>query len=390
MGFFQLLEPVLFAALLIPAVYLGIFVVASLFRTGKKAAGSDNPRHTYLVLFPAYKEDAVIVQSVRTFLEQTYPRNLYDVAVISDRMRPDTDRALKDLAVHVWTADYDNSSKTKALRLAVRRLEEKKRQYDFVVILDADNLVEPSFLRQLENAFTKDNREKALQGHRIAKNLNTDIAVLDAVSEEINNSIFRKGHNNLGLSASLIGSGMAFRYDWFKNNIFRVGHVGEDKQLELFLMQQGVYVEYLEDVYIRDEKVQQMAHFNTQRRRWIATQFVNLLDSVKALPRAVVSGNADLIDTVFQWMLPPRLIVAGLAFTGACVLSVTACEWSYKWWGLFLGFCILLLLAVPRHLLNMRLCKAVLHLPVLFMVMFFNLFRVKGANDKFIHTEHNI
>ena len=44
----------------------------------------------------------------------------------------------------------------------------------------------------------------------------TNTAVLDAVSEEINNSIFRKGHTRLGFSSGLSGSGMAFEYDLFK------------------------------------------------------------------------------------------------------------------------------------------------------------------------------
>jgi len=35
------------------------------------------------------------------------------------------------------------------------------------------------------------------------------LALLDGISEEINNNIFRKGHQTLGLSSALIGSGMA-------------------------------------------------------------------------------------------------------------------------------------------------------------------------------------
>lgn len=390
MMLFKTAETVCFLILLIPVIYLGVFAVASVFPGKRKPEKTIIPRHTYLVLFPAYKEDAVIVSSVQAFFKQRYPRHLYDLAVISDQMQPATNQALKESSAHVWLADYENSSKTKALRLAIRYLEEQKKRYDFVVVMDADNVVASDFLLRLEEAFGENDCEKAIQGHRTAKNLNTDIAVLDAVSEEINNSIFRKGHNRLGLSASLIGSGMAFRYEWFRENIFRVGHVGEDKQIEFQLMKQNIYVEYLEKVYIQDEKVQKMNHFNTQRRRWIATQFVNLLDGVHELPRAIRAGNADLIDTVFQWMLPPRLITLGLTFSGAVLLTWIAPALSWKWWGMFLAFCLFLSISVPRRLMNRRLLKALLHLPVLFVIMFVNLFRVKGADKKFIHTEHSI
>lgn len=88
-----------------------------------------------------------------------------------------------------------------------------------VVVLDADNLVDPDFLEHLNNAFYSGC--SAVQTHRVAKNMNTSVAVLDAVSEEMNNSIFRKGHTKLGFSAGLIGSGMAFEYDIFRKIIYK-------------------------------------------------------------------------------------------------------------------------------------------------------------------------
>lgn len=74
------------------------------------------------------------------------------------------------------------------------------------------------------------------------------------VSEEINNSIFRSGHTRLGFSSALIGSGMAFDYDWLIQYIYKATHVGVDKQLESMLLSQNIYIEFLEDVYTYDEK----------------------------------------------------------------------------------------------------------------------------------------
>ena len=82
------------------------------------------------------------------------------------------------------------------------------------MVLDADNLMETSFISKVNNAFNKG--YMAVQGHRVAKNINTRFAILDAVSEEVNNMIFRKGHRVVGLSAALIGSGMAMEYAYFK------------------------------------------------------------------------------------------------------------------------------------------------------------------------------
>lgn len=384
------LDLFLFLALLIPILYVGAFSIASSLRTRKTPVSGGMPFRKYLVLFPAYKEDAVIISSVQSFFKQNYPHEFYHLIVISDQMQPETNRYLSETGAEVLLADYDNSSKTKALRMAMLHTEAQAGTYDYVVIMDADNLTEPTFLQQINEAFAPGGRTKALQAHRIAKNINTDIALLDAVSEEINNSIFRKGHNRLGLSASLIGSGMVFDYEWFKKAIFTVGHVGFDKQLEFRLRSERIYIQYMEDIYVPDEKIQKMTHFNTQRRRWIATQAVNLLSGIKQFPGAVASRNLDVLNTVVQWMFPPRLILLGLTFLIACIWTCVQPALSYKWWGLCGTFILLLLNAIPRHLINRRLWKAVIHLPVLFFIMFINLFRVKGADKRFIHTEHTI
>ena len=42
------------------------------------------------------------------------------------------------------------------------------------------------------------------------------------------------------------------------------------------LLSQNIYIEFLEDVYTYDEKIEKKGQFYEQRRRWIATQFTNL------------------------------------------------------------------------------------------------------------------
>ena len=116
------------------------------------------------------------------------------------------------------------------------------------------------------------------------------LAVLDAVSEEINNSIFRKGHTRLGFSSGLSGSGMAFEYTLFKNLIQGIDKVGEDKHMERKLLLQNIYIEYLEDVYTFDEKVRGKKEFYNQRRRWLATQFYNLFPVITGVPHAIASS----------------------------------------------------------------------------------------------------
>lgn len=379
------IDAVIFLLFLLAVLYILIFSLASL-KKRKDVYPPAKRKHRFAVLFPAYREDAVIIHSVQTFLKQEYPKEMYEVIIIADMMKESTIHGLRSLSATVLEVDYEKSTKTKALQFAVDYLQTKKEHFDMVVILDADNIVKPTFLDKLNNAFYSGCL--AIQTHRVAKNRNTSTAVLDAVSEEINNSIFRKGHTNLGFSSALIGSGMAFDYDWFKENIYKADHVGIDKQLERLLLTQRIYIEYLTNVYTYDEKVQKTGHFYAQRRRWIATQFTNLFSGMWSLPKAFFTGNWDYCDKLLQWMMPPRVILFGFIILIACAFTWYDWVLSLKWWGLLFTLCVAFSLAVPDYLVDNRFRKAILSLPVLFLLMFFNIFRLRGANKEFIHTEH--
>ena len=227
----QGLEIALFTLFSIKVLYLFVFSVASRLRVAKQEERREHGMRRIVILIPAYKEDKVIMECVESCLCQDYPSTHYDAVVISDKMSDDTNRTLSSLPIQLEIVHFENSTKAKALNLAMSHLE----GYDIALILDADNTIGPDFLRKINQAAFTDTTV-AYQAHRTAKNLNTNLAYLDAVSEEINNSIFRQGHVNLGFSSALIGSGMAFQYDFIKNELAGIHAVGGfDRALELSL-----------------------------------------------------------------------------------------------------------------------------------------------------------
>lgn len=379
----HIVESILFLCMGISVVYLFIFAFASLFKSSHNYQKAKK-QHRFAILFPAYKEDKVIESSISTFLTQKYPQDLYTVVVISDQMKDETNDKLTMLGATVLKANYENSSKAKALQLAVNTLNENK--YDVVVIMDGDNMVEPDFLDKVNDAY--DAGYITIQTHRLAKNRNTSTAILDAVSEEINNSIFRKGHVKLGFTSALIGSGMAFEYKWFKKNIFRVSTAGEDKELEALLLKQQVYTQYLDGVKVYDEKISTDAAFYNQRRRWLASQFSILKHALPDLPKAIATRNWDYCDKIFQWMMLPRVLLLGGIGFFALLITFYNWTWAIKWWSLLLFLIFTLFLAIPRYLFTKDLAVAALKTPWLALLMFLNLFRLRGVNKKFIHTDH--
>ena len=368
----------------VAVAYPLIYSLASL-GTRKSYYPTANKQHKFAILFPAYKEDRVIIPVVESFLQQHYPQELYKVIIISDHMQETTNERLAQLPITLLKANYENSSKAKALNFAMNHFG--RDEFDAVVILDADNIVDTNFLLEINKVF--DAGVQAIQAHRTAKNRNTDIAVLDGLSEEVNNSIFRRGHVRLGISSALIGSGMIFNYQWFHDNVKHLVTTGEDKELEVLLLKQRIFIEFLDEVYVYDEKTQGEKGFYNQRRRWLATQFAQWGRVFKDLPRAILSGNIDYSDKLIQWMLPPRLILFGGIIVMGSIMQIIDWPLALKWWALFLIMGVTLCLAIPDKLVDDRFKKSINKLPLLFIMMVVNLFRMKGMNKKFVNTEKN-
>ena len=228
-------------------LYLGVFSIASLFKRSTGISKAKLQRR-FIVLIPSYKQDSVIEQTVLSILSQSYPQRMFDVTVISDHQSEMTNMRLAQYPITLLTPNFAESTKAKSLQYAILNLPEFKI-YDVVVILDADNIVNSEYLTNVNDAF-ETAATKAIQTHRISRNRDTAAARMDAVFEEINNNIFRKGHINLGLSSALASSGVAFDYEWFKKNVMKTKTSGEDKELEALLLRQNIFIDYFDNIYI--------------------------------------------------------------------------------------------------------------------------------------------
>ena len=350
----------------------------------KLTANREKKEATFLILYPAYNEDRVIVNSVQTFLGQYYSYKGFRVVVISDHMQPATNEQLAQLPITLLQPVFEKSSKAKAMQYAMQQITE---HYDYVVILDADNVVNNDFLERLNAVCSRG--YKAIQCHRCAKNSNNDIAVLDGVSEEINNTIFRKAHNRIGLSSALIGSGMCFDYDWFRENVYKLSTAGEDRELEALLLKQKVYIHYEASIPVFDEKVSNKDNFQKQRLRWMTAQIQSLISLLPYIPKAVITGNIDFIDKTIQQALIPRSMLIVLTFALACLISLLSPVWSLKWWLMFVFICLSLYVSTPRQLRSHSVFGKLFSIPMLVWKMLLNILKIDHKNTDFIHTSHD-
>ncbi len=387
-------EYVIFGYFTISSLYILIFAVAGNFYRRRSPKSSQKIFNKIAVFIPAYKEDAVIVEVAKSALKNNYPLTKFDIVVIADSLEAKTISKLKELPIILVEVSFQQSTKAKALN---RAMEVISQNYDYAIILDADNIMEADFLNKMNQAFN--DGHLIVQGHRKAKNLNTSYAMLDAASEEINNHIFRNGHRALGLSSALIGSGIGFEYDLFKAEMATMKVVGGfDKELEFRLALKGNKVEYLPDAIVLDEKIQRPGDFSNQRKRWLSTQFIFLSKYfIKGIKELLLRGNINFFDKLFQMIVPPRILLLGNTFIITFIYVIFVFGFRYNpnvalhYWILN---CIIvvaaLLLALPKSFYNTKTLLAIVWLPSAFLRMKFLLFKLKGADENFIHTAHGV
>jgi cellulose synthase/poly-beta-1,6-N-acetylglucosamine synthase-like glycosyltransferase len=378
-------ELLAFVYLAFTDIYLFTFAFSGLFPL-KRATRKPGKKRKFLVLIPGYREDAVIIDVAREALKQDYGTENYDVVIIADGFKPETIEKLKKINVRVVEVELECSTKSRALNAALSQTEDI---YDVAVVLDADNIMARDFLTRMNAAFC--DGYLAVQGHRVAKNLDTPFAILDAVSEEMNNHIFRKGHRVLRLSSALIGSAMAFDYRYFKKMMKEVEVVGGfDKELEIRLLQAGKKIEYLPEAYVYDEKVPNAKVFTKQRRRWLSAQVhyfgKSFLPALKDLFR---KGNIDFFNKALQFILLPRIMLISLLFVLAVIYYFAAPVTSfYLALGLFVLGILVFLLSIPRYFYNFRTLWALTRLPAGIILMFASLLHLTKSNKEFLHTKH--
>ena len=387
---YTILQSILFVLLLLPTLYIFVFATAGIFYRQPPYPVSQS-RRKIAVLIPGYKEDDVILEVAQDALLQDYPQEWYDVVIVADSFQQTTIKQLQKLPVKVIEVKFEKSTKSKALNRAMEQLTD---EYEVAVVLDADNLMAADFLSKVNAAFEKD--FMAVQGHRTAKNVDTNLAILDAVSEEINNQIFRKGHRVLGLSSAIIGSGMAFRYDFFRNLMISVTAIGGfDKEIELKMLKNNFKIEYLDDALVFDEKVQKAEVFSNQRRRWLSAQLHYFLqDFGSSLSALIRHGNIDYFDKAMQFIQPPRILLLGAVFLFSAIFLVTNFFLKTEYWFLIPWITVLFLclfsflVSIPRRYYNQNTLKALASLPKGMILMLGSLLKIKGANKQFIHTKH--
>lgn len=384
----QILALIVFAYFALNVLYLFVFAIVGRV-TKPKSFPAAPTKKKIAVLITSYKEDRVILETLAAAGNHNYPKSCFDVYLAADQLHDDTIRQLQLLPARVFPVTFEKGSKARSLHFLLNKIE--KDDYEIAVVLDGDNIMLPGFLEEVNAAFHQGCQ--AFQGHRTAKNLDTPIAVLDAISEEINNHLFRKAQRAMGFSASVIGSGMAFNFSKLKEIYNKPGILDNpacDREVDFELMKANITVEYSHHARLLDEKVATEKVFRNQRRRWMESQLRHL---ALFFTTRITSYTTDHWNKLFINLMLPRLILLTILLILLGLLSGLQ-QWTtftphppLSWWLITTGICILsMILATPASYYRSHTLKAVLYIPVIAFSYLKAALGIQRRRSDFVHT----
>ena len=138
-------------------LYQGFYLVVGLLLRRHKDRHEPSRLRRFAVVVSARNEEQVIGELLDSLRKQSYPQELLDLYVVADNCTDDTAGAARKAGAFVYERrDPIHKGKGYAMDYLFRQLkEEGKDCYDGYFVFDADNLVDPNFVREMNRTFDK-------------------------------------------------------------------------------------------------------------------------------------------------------------------------------------------------------------------------------------------
>ena len=289
-------------------------------------------RTRFAILVAARNEELVIGPLINSLLTQDYPQELYDIWVIPNNCSDNTALAARNFGARVLECSVPVKSKGEVLRFAYNRL--RGRRYDAWLVFDADNVADPRFLAEMNNA--RLTGVQAAQGYRDSKNpYDTAVSGCSSIYYWMMDRFHNGGKAGLGLSAMVGGTGFMVTQKLLdKLGGWHTETISEDLELTAQAVLAGERVAYVPKAVTYDEQPLTWEQSVKQRRRWtsgtlqVAQRYLPALGAAQAgrprltpldfqltllLPAYQLAALAGLLCTAFTAALGGRTLLQALA-----------------------------------------------------------------------------
>jgi 1,2-diacylglycerol 3-beta-glucosyltransferase len=283
------------------AVVLALPVLSDLLSALRRRAGAETakpgsePRLLFLV--PAHNEELLIGACVRSLVAMSYPRERMRVVVIADNSDDRTAAITVDEGAEcLERIDPVLRGKPRAIEWALQRLP--YQEFDAVVIVDADTIMEPGFARAL--AARGPLAGKAVQAYNGVSNPDeNDLTRMSAVFAAARYRYAFPLKQRAGLNVPL-SNGMCIGRDVLRKYGWQAFSICEDWELYAQYTAWGVAIEVAPDAMLYSQETRSLEQSTTQRTRWAAGKITVLMREAGAILRSRKASVHQKVDAMAE------------------------------------------------------------------------------------------
>jgi cellulose synthase/poly-beta-1,6-N-acetylglucosamine synthase-like glycosyltransferase len=301
----------LFLSLLaLPILVFSIECISALSKNTDNLSYEKLIRPSVAVIIPAHNEASCIDSTLLRLKHELMPTD--EVIVVADNCSDETAAIAQHYKVTVLERfDTTRQGKGYALDWGLQYL--KANPPEVVVFLDADCQVHHDTINHLARvAITKNRPVQATNLLKPPENI-TPRDAISSLAFIVKNLVRQRGLHQLGLPATLTGTGMAFPWEIIDKVSFASGNIVEDKQLGLDLALAGYSPIYCEQALVTGYFPQHQQAGNTQRTRWVHGHLETLRTQVPLMLLAAWRQKRfDLLAIALDMAVPPLSMLVSL------------------------------------------------------------------------------
>lgn len=273
------------------------------------------------ILVACHNEEDVIASTVENLREIDYDKNLYEIVVVNDNSTDGTEDELKKVGVRYINTNEglfprEGVGKPGGLQYALRALgfEKVKKDFDLVMVLDADNHVSPNILKELNSQWIGTGRPTAIQSYLDSKNFDKVLSFGYANAYIVSNRFFQLAKYRWGLPNALGGTGFVVSTDYLiESGGFNYKSLTEDLEMEIEIVNRGGKVVWNHFARVYDEKPDDIKISIKQRTRWMQghwyVAFTNFVPLVKNFIKERRWSYADQLIYLFGGAKTVQLVI---------------------------------------------------------------------------------
>lgn len=364
--------------LVLPILFFFIYKILP----AKKYSSKYHDDPDYAIIVTAYEHINTLEQAVISLLNLNYKN--YLIYVVADKCDV-SGLHFTDERVIVLRPEQELRSNTRSHLYAIERF---KRNHDFLTIIDSDNLTHPEYLNELNLLFRQG--FLAVQGVRKAKNLNSVYACLDAAQDIYYHFYDREILFALGSSATLAGSGMAFKASYYHEFLkkFDVKGAGFDKVLQIEILKAGHRIAFAKNAFVYDEKTSKSDQLVKQRARWFNTWFKYAGLGFGLIGQGILKFHRNQFLFGLMFLRPPLFLVLVSSLCCLILNFFISISLVYYWIVAFVLFFAAFMIALLHSKADKRIYKSLIGIPVFMFYQILSLVKVKKANQISVATQH--